>query len=77
MPHSSRHSLATLLEKRGVPLRYIQKLLGHADLETTKIYLVDTAKTIREVGMKISEAMENGLPAQKEEPQNIINFKVS
>jgi len=40
VPHSSRHSLASLLEKRGVPLRYIQELLGHADLETTKFYLV-------------------------------------
>jgi integrase len=72
VPHSSRHSLASLLEKRGVPLRYIQELLGHADLETTKIYLVDTAKTIREVGTKISEAME-----QKKEEQKVLNFKIS
>ena len=72
VPHSSRHSLASLLEKRGVPLRYIQELLGHADLETTKIYLVDTAKTIREVGTKISEAME-----QKKEEPKVVNFKAS
>jgi len=47
-------------------------LLGHADLETTKIYLVDTAKTIREVGTKISEAME-----QKKEEPKALDFKVS
>ena len=29
VPHSSRHSLASMLEARNVPLRYIQDLLGH------------------------------------------------
>jgi integrase/recombinase XerD len=58
VPHSSRHSLASLLEERGVSLRYIQELLGHSNLKTTKIYLHSTEKTIREVGNKISEAME-------------------
>ncbi|MDR1324902.1 MAG: tyrosine-type recombinase/integrase [Treponema sp.] len=29
VPHSSRHSLASTLEARNVPLRYIQELLGH------------------------------------------------
>jgi integrase len=72
VPHSSQHSLASLLEARGVPLRYIADLLGHADLETTKIYLVDTAKNIRDIGMKISKAME-----QKPEESKVLNFKVS
>jgi integrase/recombinase XerD len=36
VPHSSRHSLASILEERGVSLRYIQDLLGHSDLKTTK-----------------------------------------
>jgi integrase/recombinase XerD len=71
VPHSSRHSLASLLEARGVPLRYIADLLGHADLETTKIYLVDTAKNIRDIGMKISELMEKG------NEKKILDFKVS
>jgi integrase/recombinase XerD len=77
VPHSSRHSLASLLEERGVSLRYIQELLGHSDLQTTKIYLHSTEKTIRDIGKKISEVMENGLPAQEKEPQNVVNFKVS
>jgi integrase len=55
VPHSSRHSLASLLEARGVSLRYIQELLGHSDLKTTKIYLHSTEKTIRDIGMKITD----------------------
>jgi integrase/recombinase XerD len=72
VPHSSRHSLASLLEARGVSLRHIQELLGHSDLKTTIGYLHSTEKTIRDVGRKISEARE-----QKEADQKIIPFKVS
>ena len=73
VPHSSRHSLASLLEKRGIPLRYIADLLGHADIETTKIYLVDTAKQIREIGSKISEAMEKK-PEEKPKEYKVLQF---
>ena len=77
VPHSSRHSLASLLEAKGVPIRYIQEILGHSDEETTKIYLHSPERMIREVSKKITEAREKGLPAQKEKTENIINFKVS
>lgn len=76
VPHSSHHSLASLLEARGVSLRYIQELLGHSDLKTTKIYLHSTEKTIRDVGIKISEAMEQ----KKEQPlqeNKVLEFKIS
>jgi integrase/recombinase XerD len=53
VPHSSRHSLASLLEARGVPLRYIQELLGHFDLKTTLGYLHSPEGTIRDIGKKI------------------------
>jgi integrase len=56
VPHSARHSLASMLEARGVPLRYIQDLLGHNDLETTKTYLHEAAGMIGVISAKIGEA---------------------
>jgi site-specific recombinase XerD len=39
-------------------MRYIQDLLGHSDLKTTKIYLHSTEKTIRDIGSRIDAVME-------------------
>jgi integrase len=82
VPHSARHSLASLLEARGVSLRYIQDLLGHSDLKTTKGYLHSPQKTIRDIGKKISDAMaqapeQNSEQKPKPEEKRVFEFKVS
>jgi integrase len=74
VPHSSRHSIASLLEARGVSLRYIQDFLGHSDLKTTKNYLHSTSKTIRDLGNTIAEAREK---YEQEQKPNIVSFQVS
>lgn len=38
-PHMLRHSCATRLIERGVGIRTVQEILGHADLKTTMRYL--------------------------------------
>ena len=70
VPHSSRHSLASILEERGVQLRYIHELLGHANMKTTKRYLHSTDKTIRDIGCKIGDAMEK----KEAEPPQVIRL---
>lgn len=36
--HSARHTFATRALQKGIPLEYVQKLMGHANIQTTQIY---------------------------------------
>lgn len=47
-PHLLRHSVATTLLERGMPIDQIQKFLGHAKLETTQVYAESSAEMIKD-----------------------------
>ena len=38
-PHVFRHSYATHMLEANVPIRHVQKLLGHKTLNSTMVYL--------------------------------------
>lgn len=46
-PHQFRHGLATRLVENGRPLDEVQKILGHASIETTRRYVTTSPERLR------------------------------
>jgi len=67
-PHGLRHWVASRLDREGVGLRTISKLLGHASVQTTLLYL-DTD------GAQMRDAVEGlrlpGAPDPHRKPRRV------
>jgi len=61
-PHLFRHSRAMHLLEAGVPLPIIQEWLGHASIETTRIYASATTEMKRKEADKVIKANPNLFP---------------
>lgn len=53
--HSLRHSFASNLVQKGVPLYTIKELLGHSSISTTEIYSHLNMETLREAIKKLDQ----------------------
>lgn len=54
-PHALRHSLANILLEQNTPLPVITGILGHKDLETTKMYLGIDLTSLRKCALNVPE----------------------
>lgn len=55
-PHALRHSLATNLMSKDVPVSGISDILGHTSTLTTEIYLTIDEKHLKEVSLEVPNA---------------------
>jgi integrase/recombinase XerD len=47
--HLFRHTMATLMLENGADIRYIQAMLGHADLKSTQIYTQVSIRQLKQI----------------------------
>jgi integrase/recombinase XerD len=64
--HLFRHTMATLMLEGGADIRYIQAMLGHAELSTTQIYAQVSVRALQAVHAATHPAAANTPRAQRD-----------
>lgn len=59
-PHRLRHAYGTNALNAGVPIRQVQKDLGHADVATTETYVHDQAQAANSAAHQLSPGLHRG-----------------
>lgn len=53
-PHRFRRTMATNAMKRGLPIQYIQAILGHSKIDTTMIYCSVSKEAVKAAYLKVA-----------------------
>ncbi len=75
--HSLRHSFASSLVQKGVPLYTIKELLGHSSITTTEIYSHLNMDALKEAIKKLDGTPSCVLPLSKGEKSGAQIFRIN
>ena len=56
--YTARHTFATMLLSKGVPIESVSKMLGHTNIKTTQIYARITNKKIEQDMMQVADKFD-------------------
>jgi integrase/recombinase XerD len=68
-PHIFRHTFATSLINNNADIRYVQEMLGHADIRTTQEYLRVVKGDLKRVHQKTHPREKQAMELQSYIPQ--------
>lgn len=57
--HLARHTFATMILSKGVPIESVSKMLGHTNIRTTQVYARITNKKIEEDMLALADKLDN------------------
>jgi integrase/recombinase XerD len=65
--HMFRHCMATMMLENGADIRYIQQMLGHADIKTTQIYTQVSIRQLKSIHTATHPAKLESKPTEEPE----------